>query len=146
MALVGAADREEHAQGVLDRFLFDDLRRSQPFLINSTAQRPLASAARRRSACTAGIAALPGSAMPSASAIDAMVEAVPITAQVPGRGGEVAFDRLDLGGVDLFPARCSAQNRRQSVQAPEALAVERGRHHRAGEKLHRRQVGRGPRP
>ena len=56
-------------------------RRSVP--ISSTARRPLASAARRRSACTAGIAAVPGSVMPSASAIEAMVLAVPITAQVP---------------------------------------------------------------
>ncbi len=66
-------------------------------LANATARAPLASAARRRSACTAGIAALPGSAMPSASAIDAIVDAVPITAQVPA---------------------VVAQKRRQSVHAP----------------------------
>ena len=41
------------------------------------------SAIRSRSACTAGIAAEPGSATPRASARQAMVEAVPMTAQVP---------------------------------------------------------------
>ena len=48
-----------------------------------TAAAPVASAARSRSACTAGMAAVPGRIMPSASAMQAMVEAVPITAQVP---------------------------------------------------------------
>ena len=51
--------------------------------IRLTAAMPVASAARRRSACTAGIAAVPGRIRPSASAMQAMVEAVPITAQVP---------------------------------------------------------------
>ena len=51
--------------------------------ISLTAAAPVASAARSRSACTAGIAAVPGRIMPSASARQAMVEAVPITAQVP---------------------------------------------------------------
>ncbi len=51
--------------------------------ISRTAAAPVASAARSRSACTAGIAAVPGMIMPSASAMHAMVEAVPITAQVP---------------------------------------------------------------
>ena len=48
-----------------------------------TAAMPVASAARKRSACTAGIAAVPGSIRPSASVMQAMVEAVPMTAQVP---------------------------------------------------------------
>ena len=48
-----------------------------------TAASPVASAARSRSACTAGMAALPGSAMPRASATQAIVLAVPMTAQVP---------------------------------------------------------------
>ena len=48
-----------------------------------TAAAPVASAARRRSACTAGMAAVPGSMMPSASAMQAIVLAVPMTAQVP---------------------------------------------------------------
>ncbi|MGF6297722.1 hypothetical protein OKW42_001052 [Paraburkholderia sp. WC7.3d] len=44
---------------------------------------PVSSQLRRRSACTAGIAAEPGSIMPSVSAISAMVDAVPMTAHVP---------------------------------------------------------------
>ena len=51
--------------------------------MSRTAAAPVASAARSRSACTAGIAAVPGRIMPSASAAQAMVEAVPMTAQVP---------------------------------------------------------------
>ncbi len=49
----------------------------------STAVAPEASAARRRSACTAGMAAVPGSIIPSVSAMAAIVLAVPITPQVP---------------------------------------------------------------
>ena len=51
--------------------------------LSPTAAAPVASAARSRSACTAGIAAVPGRIMPSASTRQAMVEAVPMTAQVP---------------------------------------------------------------
>ncbi len=51
--------------------------------IRPTARAPASSAARRRSACTAGMAAVPGGIMPSASAMQAMVDAVPITPQVP---------------------------------------------------------------
>jgi hypothetical protein len=51
--------------------------------MSAAAAAPVASAARSRSACTAGIAAVPGSISPSASAMQAMVEAVPMTAQVP---------------------------------------------------------------
>src|SRR6202046_763382 len=47
---------------------------------------PLASAQRKRSACGAGIVALIGSDRPSASVMQAMVEAVPITMQEAGRG------------------------------------------------------------
>src|ERR1700738_799415 len=48
---------------------------------------PLASAERNRSACGAGIVALIGSDRPSASVMQAMVLAVPITLQVPTDGG-----------------------------------------------------------
>jgi hypothetical protein len=58
-----------------------DGRRSVP--ISATAARPVASAQRSRSAWTAGIAAEPGRAMPRASAMQAIVLAVPITAHVP---------------------------------------------------------------
>ena len=48
-----------------------------------TANAPASSAARNRSACTAGIEPWPSGTIPSASARQAMVEAVPITPQVP---------------------------------------------------------------
>src|SRR5438094_529292 len=68
----------------------------------ATAWRPLASAARSRSAWTAGIAAVPGNAMPSASAIEAIVLAVPITAQEPAGGEHAALHSVDqLGKVPV---------------------------------------------
>ena len=87
------------------------------FFASSTARAPVASAARSRSACTAGMAAVPGSAMPSASAMDAIVEAVPITAQVPAVVARLP-SMVSISAELTFPARCSAQKRRQSVQAP----------------------------
>ncbi len=48
-----------------------------------TMRRPVSCAITRRRESTPGIAALPDSAMPSASAMDAIVEAVPIVLQVP---------------------------------------------------------------
>ena len=56
-----------------------------------TMRRPVSCAITRRRLSTAGMAALPDSAMPSASAMDAMVEAVPIVLQVPGRAGHRSF-------------------------------------------------------
>ena len=59
----------------------------------------------------------PGSIIPSASETSAMVEAVPITMQVPGPGAS----RSPISSISAsltLPARCIAQNRRQSVQAP----------------------------
>ena len=52
----------------------------------TAARRPDASARRSRSAWTAGIAAAPGNVIPSASATQAIVLAVPITMQVPAVG------------------------------------------------------------
>ena len=49
-----------------------------------TMRRPEVCAITRRRESTAGIAALPLSAMPSASAIEAIVEAVPMVLQEPG--------------------------------------------------------------
>ncbi len=57
-----------------------------PAFAISTARLPVASAMRMRSEETAGAVAAPGSVKPSVSAIDAMVEAVPITMQVPDVG------------------------------------------------------------
>ena len=89
--------------------------RSEP--INRTASAPVASAARSRSACTAGIAAVPGRIMPSASTMQAMVEAVPITAQVPAVVARLPSTWL-ISFSSMAPARYFAQKRRQSVQAP----------------------------
>ncbi len=52
-----------------------------PAVAISTARRPASSASASRRESAAGMAALPGSVMPSASAIEAIVEAVPITMQ-----------------------------------------------------------------
>jgi hypothetical protein len=49
----------------------------------ATARDPVSSAARVRSASTAGIEAVPGRDRPSASTIEVIVEAVPISLQLP---------------------------------------------------------------
>ncbi len=88
-----------------------------PSSIMATARAPDASAARSRSACTAGIAAVPGRHMPSASVIDAMVLAVPITGQVPAVVASPP-STASISSWLTLPARNCAQKRRQSVQAP----------------------------
>ena len=85
--------------------------------ISLTAAAPVASAARKRSACTAGMAAVPGRIMPSASTKQAMVEAVPITAQVPAVVASLP-SISEISRSSILPARYCAQKRRQSVQAP----------------------------
>jgi hypothetical protein len=55
--------------------------------------------------------------MPRASAIEAMVEAVPITAQVPAVVARFPSTSW-IPASSTLPARCRAQKRRQSVQAP----------------------------
>ena len=57
------------------------LGRGPPALAISTARRPASSAICSRRESGAGMAALPGSVIPSVSAIEAIVEAVPITMQ-----------------------------------------------------------------
>src|ERR1700753_3488567 len=65
-----------------------------PFAIAiAAATLPLASADRKRSACGAGIVALIGIDSPIASVMQAMVEAVPITMQVPTDGASPPFTR-----------------------------------------------------
>ncbi len=83
---------------------------------------PLASAAAGRSAWTAGMAAVPGSIRPITSRMIAMLDAVPMTAQVPAL---VASDPsiFSISRSPISPARCCAQKRRQSVQGTEALAA-----------------------
>ena len=60
--------------------------RGPPARAIATARWPVASAKRTRSEDTAGAVAAPGSMKPSVSARQAMVEAVPITMQVPDVG------------------------------------------------------------
>ena len=55
--------------------------------------------------------------MPSASAMQAMVEAVPITAQVPAVT-ESRPSTSAISSASTVPARYFAQKPRQSVQAP----------------------------
>src|SRR6195952_3576523 len=89
-----------------------------PFaLAISAATLPLASAERNRSACGAGIVALIGNDNPSASVMQAMVEAVPITLQVPTDGASLPLT-ASISTSSISPARYFAHSRRQSVQAP----------------------------
>ncbi len=81
-----------------------------------TASAPDASAARIRSACTAGIAAVPGSRKPSVSARQAIVLAVPITPHDPAVVARLPSMR-SICAASTSPARYFAQKRRQSVQA-----------------------------
>ena len=84
---------------------------------SATAASPVASAARSRSACTAGMAAVPGSAIPSVSAMQAIVLAVPMTAQVPAVVARLPSMSW-ICSLLISAARYFAQKRRQSVQAP----------------------------
>src|SRR4249919_149592 len=89
-----------------------------PFaLAIAAATLPLASADRKRSACGAGIVALIGSERPSASVMHAMVEAVPITMQVPTDGARRPLT-ASISTSSISPARYLPHRRRQSVQAP----------------------------
>src|SRR4030081_3260726 len=78
---------------------------------------PLASADRKRSACGAGIVALIGSDNPSASVMQAIVLAVPITMQVPTEGARRPLT-ASISSSSISPARYFPHRRRQSVQAP----------------------------
>src|SRR6266481_9744982 len=78
---------------------------------------PLASAKRNRSAWGAGIVALIGSDRPSASVMQAIVLAVPITMQVPTDGARRPLT-ASISTSSISPARYLPHSRRQSVQAP----------------------------
>jgi hypothetical protein len=78
---------------------------------------PLASASGKRSACGAGIVALIGSDRPSASVMQAMVLAVPITMQVPTEGASRPLT-ASISASSISPARYLRPQPRQSVQAP----------------------------
>ena len=90
----------------------------------STARRPLASASWYRLESTAGMAAPPGSVMPSASAIEAIVEAVPMTVQCPALL-EMQPSTSAHCSSPIFPARRSSKSRRPSVPEPRGWPCQR---------------------
>src|SRR3954453_21692829 len=80
----------------------------------SAATLPLASAERKRSACGAGMVALIGSDNPSASVMQAMVLAVPMTMHVPTEGARRLFTS-SMSALLMLPARNFPHIRLQSV-------------------------------
>jgi len=86
----------------------------------STIRRPAASARRRRRESGAGMAAMPGSVIPRASVIAAIVLAVPMTMHVPAEGNSSPWI-ASMRSASISPARCSVQSRRQSVHAPSRI-------------------------
>ena len=74
---------------------------------SSTARAPVASAARARAASTAGMAAVPGRHMPSASTSDAIVDAVPISLQCPKLGVAAVSSSSNSASL-IRPARSSS--------------------------------------
>ena len=80
----------------------------RPSAASCTARLPVCSASRRRSACTAGTQAAPGSIMPIASAANDIVLAVPITEQVPTVGANRLLTWAS-SATSMSPARKRAQ-------------------------------------
>ena len=80
-------------------------------------RRPLASAIARRRESGAGMAAHPGNVMPMASATQAMVEAVPITAQCPVLRAMPPSISHHSSSVS-WPVRNRSKSLRPSVPAP----------------------------
>ena len=78
-----------------------------PSRASSTARAPDASATRTRAASTAGIDADPGSDIPSASTIEVIVDAVPISLQCPTLGMLAASSSSNSSAV-IRPARTSS--------------------------------------
>lgn len=77
-------------------------------VVRPTATLPVSSAAMSRAEYTAGMAAVPGSDMPSASATHAIVLAVPITAHVPALTASWPSTALS-SSEPIVPARNLAQ-------------------------------------
>src|SRR6266853_1001638 len=103
---------------------FDGFRSSRTI---SMMRRPDISASAMRRESAAGIAALPGRVMPSVSAIEAMVDAVPITMQCPAE--RERQDSISQNSSSLRrPARRSAQKRQLSVPEPMSSVRQRLRH------------------
>src|SRR5882672_2225495 len=88
-----------------------------PAVAISTARRPASSACASRRESGAGMAALPGNVIPSASAIEAIVEAVPITMQWPAERDMHDSASQSSSSVSR-PARRSAHSRQRSVPEP----------------------------
>ena len=86
---------------------------------SATARRPASCASALRRESTAGIAALPAIAMPSASAMLAMVDAVPMVMQWPGLRDMPDSASAKSAG-DMLPARSSSENLNTSVPEPSA--------------------------
>ena len=103
--------------------IFEGLRSSRTI---SMMRRPDISASAIRRESAAGIAALPGSVMPSVSAIEAMVEAVPITMQCPAERERHASISQNSSSLSR-PARRSAQKRQLSVPEPMSSVRQRPR-------------------
>jgi hypothetical protein len=87
------------------------------FGIPCAASLPVSSATRRRWLPLAGGHADPSGAIPSASVMHAIVDAVPITPHVPAEGTS-SFPTAAISSRSISPARYRAQYPRQSVHAP----------------------------
>ena len=78
-----------------------------PSRASATARVPVCSAARVRAASTAGIVAVPGRHMPSASTRAVIVDAVPSSLQCPNDGVAAASSSANAS-CDIRPARSSS--------------------------------------
>ena len=83
----------------------------------ATMRRPVSWAITRRRLSTAGIAAQPGRLMPNASAIEFIVDAVPMTMQWPAERDMEASASMKSASV-ISPALTSSANRQTSVPEP----------------------------
>ena len=83
-------------------------RGERPSVAKATARRPVETPSRRRWLETAGGVAVPGSISPRVSATQAMVEAVPMTMQVPAVGHRLCLTAA-ISSASSAPARCCAQ-------------------------------------
>ena len=107
-----------------------------------TMRRPVSCAITRRRESTAGIAALPESAMPSASAIEAMVEAVPMVLQEPAERDIEASASRNSSWV-MSPAFTASENCHRCGARAHALAPEVAVQHRPAGDHDRRHVAGG---
>ena len=106
-----------------------------------TIRRPVSCAITRRRLSAAGIAAQPGRLMPSASAIEFIVDAVPITLQWPTERDMQASASMKSASV-ISPALTSSAKRQTSVPEPMSCAAELAVQHRPAREHDRRHVAR----